>query len=141
MFYGFYLYAKNCLVYNRLNNTGRFKVLYLESRPNLYDRFDVGGSVSKHYFHQDLWAARKIYDKLPSVHYDIGSRLDGFISHCLVYTKVIMLDIRPIKQSIGSLEFIQTNAMNMSNVDSNSIDSISSLHAVEHFGLVPELCG
>ena len=68
-------------------------------------------------------------------HFDIGSRLDGFISHCLVFCKVIMLDIRPLGIKIPNLEFIQADCTDMRNIKSNSINSISSLHAIEHFGL------
>ena len=133
--YGLFTYIKNYFKYTKVGKSSIFKTSFIDSRPNLYDRFDSGGSVPKHYFHQDLWASKKIFETKPLEHYDIGSRLDGFISHCLLFTNVVMLDIRPIKGNIEGLKFIQTNAMDMSNIPINSIDSISSLHAVEHFGL------
>ena len=132
---GIYLYIKNYINYNKKNNTNKFNISLVDSTPNLFDRFEEGGSIPRHYFHQDLWMAQRIYKCVPAKHYDIGSRLDGFISHCLIFTDVIMLDIRNIKYKIKGLDFIQTNAMNMENIDTNSIDSISSLHAIEHFGL------
>ena len=133
--YGFYIYIKNYFKYKKINKSSRFKIYFKNSRPSLYDRFDFGGNLSKHYFHQDLWAAKKLFETNPMEHYDIGSRLDGFISHCLLFTNVVMFDIRPIKSNIENLKIVQANAMNMSNITTNSIDSISSLHAVEHVGL------
>jgi hypothetical protein len=130
-----YLYIKNYIFYSRQNSSNLFKINLLDSNPNLFDRFEDGGSLPKHYFHQDLWMAQKIHQKNPINHYDIGSKLDGFISHCLVFTNVVMLDIRDIKHDIKGLDFVQTNAMNMKNISTSSIESISSLHAIEHFGL------
>jgi hypothetical protein len=132
---GIYLFIRNFIIYKRQNNSDNFNANIINSNPNLYDRFEKGGNIPKHYFHQDLWMAQKVYYNNPSNHYDIGSRLDGFISHCLVFTDVTMLDIRDINHKIQNLSFIRANAMNMENIESNSISSISSLHVVEHFGL------
>jgi hypothetical protein len=103
--------------------------------PRYFDRYEDAGEIPKHYFFQDLWAAKKIMKSGVKNHYDIGSRLDSFISHCLVFCNVVMLDIRPLSTKIPGLSFIQTDAMNMKNLPSRSITSISSLHAIEHFGL------
>lgn len=113
----------------------QFPLRFVNAYPIYYDRYEEAGEVPKHYFYQDLWAAKKLFQSGVKVHYDIGSRLDGFISHCLVFAKVIMLDIRPLNSKIPNLEFIKADGMNMKNIKTNSIDSISSLHAVEHFGL------
>ena len=86
-------------------------------------------------FWQDLWAARKIHASKVPRHYDIGSRLDGFIAHCLPFCEVVMLDIRPLQVPIKNLSFIQANCMDMPAIEDDSLDSFSSLHAVEHFGL------
>lgn len=85
--------------------------------------------------------ASEIIKNKPQNHIDIGSRVDGFISHLLaggIETSII--DIRPLKiNNIGfgvpKLHFIQADATNLENIDDNSINSLSSLHAVEHFGL------
>lgn len=112
-----------------------FKVNILNTHPIYFDRYDEAGSILQHYFHQDIWAAAKVFKSGVKTHYDIGSRLDGFISHCLAFTKVVMLDIRPLDKKIQNLSFIQTDGTNMKNIKSNTISSISSLHAIEHFGL------
>src|SRR5258708_3506518 len=45
----------------------------------IVDDYNSGaGTASGHYFHQDLWAARRIYARRPARHVDVGSRIDGF---------------------------------------------------------------
>lgn len=112
-----------------------FKVTWRFSFPCLLDRFESAGTLPKHYFWQDLWAARKVYGAKVTRHYDIGSRLDGFIAHCLPFCEVVMLDIRPLAYQINNLTFQQANCMDMGHIPTGSIQSLSTLHAVEHFGL------
>ncbi|MBP5468387.1 MAG: DUF268 domain-containing protein, partial [Candidatus Riflebacteria bacterium] len=45
------------------------------------------------------------------------------------------LDIRALPFKIDNLNFIQTDATNLKEIKDNSIESLSSLHALEHFGL------
>lgn len=100
------------------------------------DLKDSVGRLAEHYFAQDIWAAQKIYQENPGEHYDIGSRLDGFIAHLLVFLKEVKyIDIRPLPYEIAGLQFIQGDATNLETIADNSITSLSSLHAVEHFGL------
>lgn len=49
--------------------------------------------------------------------------------------QVTLLDIRPLNHKIDGINFIQTDAMNMDNIPDNSIQTLSSLCALEHFGL------
>lgn len=94
------------------------------------------GSVSRHYFAQDIWAANKVFKSGAKEHFDIGSRLDGFIAHVLSFCeKVNYIDIRPLPDNIEHLCFIQGDATNLESIQNNSISSLSSLHAIEHFGL------
>jgi hypothetical protein len=87
------------------------------------------------YFHQDLWAARKIFQRNPEEHFDIGSRFDGFIAHLLTFRPVTVIDIRPALSNLDGLTFIQDDATELSNFADDSVESMSSLHAGEHFGL------
>ena len=134
---GFYAYYRDYFLYKRLNNKLKspFEIKFSDTYPFYYDRYEEAGGVMQHYFHQDIWAANRIYNSGIKKHYDIGSRLDGFISHCLVFCKVVMLDIRSLNVNIPNLEFIQADCTDMKNIKSGSISSISSLHAIEHFGL------
>jgi hypothetical protein len=103
--------------------------------PILLDIDRQAGTAYGEYFYQDLWAARKIFSNRPVSHIDIGSRIDGFISHILTFMPVTVIDIRPLKSSISGLTFIQSDATYLSEFSDNSIESLSSLHAIEHFGL------
>lgn len=103
--------------------------------PSFNDRYDGAGKLDRHYFHQDLWAARKVYEENPTYHIDVGSRIDGFIAHLLTFREVEVLDIRPMSSLAKGLKFRQLDIMNYNDVPSDICDSISCLHALEHFGL------
>lgn len=96
----------------------------------------AAGYPEEHYFAQDIWGAKKIYENMPQNHYDIGSRVGGFLAHILIFLeKVNYIDIRPLPYRIKKLNFIQGDATNLEKIKDESIFSLSSLHAVEHFGL------
>ncbi len=114
---------------------GNFAMHWRNAKPILNDYWEQAGSASGHYFFQDLWAARKIYERRPTRHLDIGSRLDGFVAHVLSFMPVEVIDIRPLATSVPGLSFIQSDATRLSDFADGSIDSLSSLHAIEHFGL------
>lgn len=104
--------------------------------PCLVDRVESGGTAKGHYFHQDLMVARIIYEKKPKRHIDIGSRIDGFVAHVASFRKVTVLDIRKVDSRLVNIEFLEADLM--AELDSNlveSCDSLSCLHALEHFGL------
>jgi len=99
------------------------------------DKYLNAGIPCQHYFAQDIWGSRKIYRNNPKRHYDIGSRLDGFIAHLLVFREVNYIDLRPLPYNIPGLNFIQSNAVELKEIESESIESLSCFHALEHFGL------
>ena len=103
--------------------------------PIVTDRVASAGDTDGPYFTQDLWAARKIHAAAPARHVDIGSRIDGFIGHLLVFREVEVIDIRPLSSAVEGLTFRQEDATSLSSIPDRSIESLSSLHAVEHFGL------
>jgi hypothetical protein len=103
--------------------------------PILPERFDSSGIAKGHYFHQDLWAARKIRFSCPSMHIDVGSRIDGFIAHLLVFMDVTVLDIRDLTSNVKGLTFKKANLMDATSFDFEQAESVSCLHTLEHFGL------
>lgn len=103
--------------------------------PILHDRFASNGNLDPHYFYQDLWAARKIYSACPVRHVDIGSGVATFVSHLLTFRTVEIVDVRPLPLRIDGLSTTVTDATNMAGYADNSLESISTLHAAEHFGL------
>lgn len=137
IFLGIIMYFKDYASYveQDLKIQSGFKVKWRNNFPILTERYEAAGNVPRHYFWQDLWAAKKVYKSKVARHYDVGSRLDGFIAHCLPFCEVVMLDIRPLQEKIKNLSFVQVNCTDMSTIRSDSLKSFSSLHALEHFGL------
>lgn len=106
-----------------------------EVYPILVDFDGNAGAATGHYFFQDLWAARKIHDRRPGRHLDVGSRIDGFVAHLLSFMPVSVIDVRPLGSTVAGLDFIQEDATTMARFPDDSVESLSSLHAIEHFGL------
>jgi SAM-dependent methyltransferase len=103
--------------------------------PNFFDRYDQAGSMPLHYFYQDLFIAQKIFKDNPDKHVDIGSRIDGFVAHIASFREIEIFDIREINQPIPSVKFVRADLMADNFNLKNYCDSVSSLHAIEHFGL------
>lgn len=122
--------------YNQENMRPQFRANFKGSMPLLADYNDQAGSIRTHYFHQDLWAARKLYNAKPKKHIDIGSRVDGFVSSALTFMDITVVDVRPLDDSgVKGLSFICDDATSLSSFKDGSVKSISTLHAAEHFGL------
>lgn len=121
--------------YERLNSNPAFSINFDNLQLITKDKKMAAGAPAAHYFAQDIWGAAKIYANAPKQHYDIGSRLDGFIAHLLVFREVNYIDIRPLPFEIPGLHFIQGDATNLEQFENDSIESLSSFHALEHFGL------
>jgi SAM-dependent methyltransferase len=128
-------FVRDLRKYSRGAATGGLPIRIGQLYPIVSDYKDSAGSASGHYFHQDLWAARKIYRRRPSSHVDIGSRIDGFIAHLLPFMPVDVIDIRPLNSRIEGLRFVQDDATELRSFADGSVESLSSLHAAEHFGL------
>lgn len=107
----------------------------LELLPCLHDWYEEGGTTKSEYFWQDLLVARKIFAAKPEKHVDIGSRVDGFVAHVASFREIEVFDVRPITTQIPGVTFKQADLM--VNVEGmvGYCDSISCLHALEHFGL------
>lgn len=106
--------------------------------PCLHDRYEEGGTTKSEYFWQDLLVARWIFDAKPQRHVDIGSRVDGFVAHVASFRNIEVFDVRPISTHIPGVVFKQADLMCRDGLSSAGIgycDSLSSLHALEHFGL------
>ena len=103
--------------------------------PIACDRYDSGGVAKGAYFHQDLYVARRIFELAPEKHVDVGSRVDGFVAHVASFRPIEVYDIRPLDSRVHNVTFRQADFMNGDGVPEGVCDSVSSLHAIEHFGL------
>jgi len=104
-------------------------------RPIVEDKFQYSGILSGHYFYQDIIVAQAIFSHNPDRHIDIGSRTDGFVAHVASFRQIEVFDIRPNKTNIGNIKFVQRDFMDPNIMLDGYADSVSSLHALEHFGL------
>ena len=103
--------------------------------PCLHDWHEDGGSTKSEYFWQDIYVAQQIHVENPDKHVDIGSRIDGFVAHVASFRKIEVFDIRPVNPLIPNVVFRQADLMMPLNEYNDYCDSISCLHALEHFGL------
>ncbi|MEW6380716.1 MAG: DUF268 domain-containing protein [bacterium] len=104
--------------------------------PIFEERTMESGSAKGHYFHQDLLVARRISLNNPKIHVDVGSRVDGFTAHVASFRSIEVIDIRPLSSHIPNVHFMQADLTK--NLEKDLIDycdSLSCLHAIEHFGL------
>jgi len=114
----------------RRGYTGR-----IDLQPCLFDWYEEGGTATGEYFLQDLYVAQKIHKHQPKRHVDIGSRVDGFVAHVASFREVEVFDIRLTSQNINNIVFKQADLMTLPESLLNYCDSLSCLHALEHFGL------
>ena len=125
------LYLKNYLSFRTMSLTST-KVRFL---PSLNDFNDSAGAADGHYFWQDLICAQWINEENPEKHFDVGSRVDGFIAHLLASRDVTLLDIRPLPYEIPRLNVLAADIQIKSQRSAELYSSVSSLHSIEHFGL------
>ena len=106
-------------------------------KPCLQDFFAEGGSTKDEYFWQDLIVARAINSSNPKRHIDIGSRIDGFVTHVASFRDIEVMDVRNITTEIPGVIFKQADLMSTQTLSSDMgcYDSVSCLHVLEHLGL------
>lgn len=122
------------LLKHNLKNNKDFKISSFY--PCLMDKSDAAGTNSGHYFHLDLLVAQQIYTNNPKDHIDIGSRIDGFVGHVASFRKIDIIDIRELKSSQKNFNFVKLNICEpLKSQFIELTDSLSCLHAIEHFGL------
>ncbi|MEI6647766.1 MAG: DUF268 domain-containing protein [bacterium] len=104
--------------------------------PCFHEHLEESGSGKGDYFYQDLIVAQRIFKINPARHVDVGSRIDGFVAHVASFRPIEVIDIRPLLCKIPNVRFIQQNMMTpLCDHLVDYCDSLSCLHAIEHFGL------
>ena len=130
---GFPIYLRDWFAFRKdFAGTMKFK-------PCLHDRYQEGGATKSEYFWQDLLVARAIHAAKPVKHVDIGSRVDGFVAHVASFREIEVFDVRPISTEVPGVVFCEADLMNPTSLpktlSGGYCDSLSCLHAIEHFGL------
>jgi SAM-dependent methyltransferase len=103
--------------------------------PYPHEKKQQSGTAKGHYFHQDLLVARRIFESAPEKHVDVGSRVDGFVAHVAAFRPIEVLDIRPMDTQVRNIQFKQADLISPPSDMQDYCDSLSCLHAIEHFGL------
>ncbi len=106
----------------------------MEVVPALHDRH-AGAGITDEYFWQDLAVARMVHSAGPDLHVDVGSLLTGFVAHVASFREIELIDIRPLASTIPNVRFRQADMMGDIGDLAGHTDSLSCLHAIEHFGL------
>lgn len=128
-------FIKNYFSFKRLYSKSAKEFPIKRLSPGLSDRYAKAGTLPLHYFYQDYFVAKRVFENNPVKHVDIGSRIDGFVSHVAVFRDLEVFDIRELKYEIPNVKFVKANMMSTDSKLVNYCDSVSSLHALEHFGL------
>lgn len=106
---------------------------------NLYPCLDCrdvdSGTASGQYFYQDLLVANRIFVNRPVKHVDIGSKVESFVAHVASFREIEVFDIRALKTNATNILFKQIDIMDRDFNLRDYCDSVSCLHALEHFGL------
>ncbi|MBO8219552.1 DUF268 domain-containing protein [Prochlorococcus marinus] len=114
-------------------NIKKFGILY----PIFSENTESSGVAKGHYYHQDLYFANLIYRDKPRIHFDVGSRIDGFISHLLSFEQKLLIgDIRKSEidnSLVKNIYFDLSKPLKRKKL--TTYTSISCLHAIEHVGL------
>lgn len=131
--FGLWYLFSNGVKYSRINET-KFSIKLSDIYYKSYERFAPAGSVQSHYFLQDIWVARYVFENNIREIVDVGSKLDGYISHLIPYCKVTFIDLRPLNLKIDNLIFKQGSITSLP-FNNDSIDTLSCLHVIEHIGL------
>lgn len=127
--------CQDVIKYESMNGRPNFKIQKGYMWPVITDKFAQAGTIGN-YFWQDLWAAKLVIASGYRKHFDIGSRLDGFIAHLLAAEiDVTMIDVREFPGEVEHLHTIVDDATSLHQIPDESIVSMSALCSLEHFGL------
>lgn len=129
-------YCANYRSFTKKYSEGQMQFEMGRKFPQLFDRTQKSGTAKGHYFHQDLLVASRIFRKNPILHADVGSRIDGFVAHVASFRKIEVFDIREMESKTANIVFRQLDLMEPPSPEfQDYCDSLSCLHALEHFGL------
>jgi hypothetical protein len=133
-FWGLSYFFRNLWRYRSMQKGSAFLLSVKDLYYTSFSRFRPAGTTRGHYFWQDLWAARYLFDSGARNHVDVGSRIDGFVAHILPFCRVTYVDYRPVEQRIPNLSSVRASVLDLP-FPSHSLRSLSCLHVIEHIGL------
>ena len=112
--------------------SARFKVAWSDRWLHLRDATATTG-FDRHYVFHTAWASRVIADTRPSQHVDVASSL-YFVSSISAFVPTRFIDFRPADLGLCGLSSESGTLLELP-FASNSVESLSCMHVVEHVGL------
>lgn len=112
--------------------TKRFKLEREDFYPCLNDKTSVT-PFDRRYIYHPAWAARVLSQVKPQKHIDISSTL-YFCSIISAFIPVDFYDYRPANLRLDNFNSLSADLLNLP-FQSDSVESISCMHTVEHVGL------
>lgn len=130
----FGIYAKRFYQFKKLPSkiADRFQINWSDRYPCLYDNTGIT-SFDPHYIYHPAWAARILAKAKPSHHIDISSTLH-FCTIVSAFLTVKFYDYRPANIYLSNLSSESADLLSLP-FASNSVESLSCMHTVEHIGL------
>lgn len=134
-------YEQDKQEYIRLNKNTIFPFAEEQEHPILTDKYVNNGSASDIFFAYPIWAARKILNANPNIHYDICSQFDTFIANLLTFRENLTLYSTKsfplnIEKEFHITIYSSNNILDeLYHIPSSSISSISCLNYLELIGL------
>lgn len=125
-----YLSDKKKFIASGNTTTKRFDI---KDEIKCLDDSTASTPYDRHYTYHTAWAARVVKEIDPKEHYDISSLL-YFSTLLSAFIPVKFYDYRPAKVELSNLTSNQGD-LNALPFESNSIQSLSCMHTVEHIGL------
>lgn len=126
-------FIRDIIKIKKLSKDPRFPIRFKDIFPCLFDNVKKT-NFDPHYIYHPAWAARIISTKIkPKKHTDISSILH-FSTLVSAFVPVEFYDYRPAEIKLDNLECKRADLTKLP-FDSNSIESISCMHTVEHVGL------
>jgi len=110
----------------------RFTVAWKDRSLHLRDATAVTG-YDRHYLFHTAWACRILSEIRPVQHVDVGSAL-YFASSVSAFVPTTFIDIRPADLSLSGL-ISQSGTLMQLPFPTESLESLSCMHVVEHVGL------
>lgn len=118
--------------FNELDKTKKLKNNWENRFPFFNDNTGIT-PFDTHYIYHPAWAARVIKEINPAKHIDISSTLH-FCTTLSAFIPTEFYDYRPAKLTLSNLKSSSADLTNLF-FESDSVESISCMHTIEHIGL------
>ena len=126
-------YARYFLDWRRYQKMpGAEPIHWADAYPQVHDRTPTS-PFDAHYFYVNGWAMRRVTATGPRLHVDIASQV--IFSNLLgAVLPVVFVDYRRLEAKLTGVQCMGGNLLGLP-FASNSIESLSCLHIIEHIGL------